>query len=349
MSEGPHPLTPAGWYPDPTQGDRLRYWDGTSWTHHYAPAQTASADSTGWASAGGAGQTLPGAPAPAPAVGVPPGPSGGPAQPGMSGCLKAFLIGVAAAAVGVIVLVSALVYFGGRAVHHLSTTIAGTPGRPASLPAGARDYTDERRQDRVAGPDGTVTLGSLSATATNWARTTSSTNGARLVCGDVVVRRSSVTAKDPFDAALQLAGDFAWTLVSPDGTETSYNPQSSSLSALSDYLMHGQTGNAAGQVLLHRSERHRAVRGDLAAPPAPGPTGGVDRPPALTSAREATWPAGRRVSLPHRTHRTHRTHMTAAVWLLTSGALKTEGLPVGDQHGGQLPHGALPAGGHPVP
>ncbi|WP_299274700.1 DUF2510 domain-containing protein [uncultured Georgenia sp.] len=30
----------AGWYPDPS-GDqsKLRYWDGTSWTEHYAPAQ----------------------------------------------------------------------------------------------------------------------------------------------------------------------------------------------------------------------------------------------------------------------------------------------------------------------
>ena len=33
----------AGWYPDPS-GDtsKLRYWDGTSWTAHYAPAQAAS-------------------------------------------------------------------------------------------------------------------------------------------------------------------------------------------------------------------------------------------------------------------------------------------------------------------
>ncbi len=27
---------PAAWYPDPSGGQRLRYWDGTAWTEHYA-------------------------------------------------------------------------------------------------------------------------------------------------------------------------------------------------------------------------------------------------------------------------------------------------------------------------
>jgi Protein of unknown function (DUF2510) len=30
-------LTPAGWYVDPTQTTRQRYWDGTKWTEHTAP------------------------------------------------------------------------------------------------------------------------------------------------------------------------------------------------------------------------------------------------------------------------------------------------------------------------
>lgn len=27
---------PAGWYRDPAGAGRLRYWDGTAWTHHVA-------------------------------------------------------------------------------------------------------------------------------------------------------------------------------------------------------------------------------------------------------------------------------------------------------------------------
>lgn len=33
--------TPAGWYPDPQEQGRLRYWDGAAWTEHQAPAQGA--------------------------------------------------------------------------------------------------------------------------------------------------------------------------------------------------------------------------------------------------------------------------------------------------------------------
>lgn len=28
-------LTPAGWYPDPSGGTRLRWWDGEDWTDHF--------------------------------------------------------------------------------------------------------------------------------------------------------------------------------------------------------------------------------------------------------------------------------------------------------------------------
>lgn len=34
MSETPP--APAGWYPDATNGNRMRYWDGASWTEHFA-------------------------------------------------------------------------------------------------------------------------------------------------------------------------------------------------------------------------------------------------------------------------------------------------------------------------
>lgn len=29
---------PAGWYPDPSLVDTVRYWDGSTWTDHRAPA-----------------------------------------------------------------------------------------------------------------------------------------------------------------------------------------------------------------------------------------------------------------------------------------------------------------------
>lgn len=41
MSHTPPP-TPAGWYPDHTMADTLRYWDGTAWTDHVAPASNQS-------------------------------------------------------------------------------------------------------------------------------------------------------------------------------------------------------------------------------------------------------------------------------------------------------------------
>lgn len=33
-------LPPAGWHPDPTSEDQLRYWNGQSWTEHVHPFQS---------------------------------------------------------------------------------------------------------------------------------------------------------------------------------------------------------------------------------------------------------------------------------------------------------------------
>src|SRR6476660_9024494 len=31
------PRPPAGWHPDPTDQNRIRYWDGANWTEHTQP------------------------------------------------------------------------------------------------------------------------------------------------------------------------------------------------------------------------------------------------------------------------------------------------------------------------
>lgn len=46
---------PAGWYPDPQDANRQRYWDGNAWTEH-------TADATPQAAAGGTPTTGGGAP-----------------------------------------------------------------------------------------------------------------------------------------------------------------------------------------------------------------------------------------------------------------------------------------------
>ncbi|MGO9027743.1 MAG: DUF2510 domain-containing protein [Acidimicrobiales bacterium] len=37
---------PAGWYADPKCADQLRYWNGSAWTKHVAPAVTEAAAGT---------------------------------------------------------------------------------------------------------------------------------------------------------------------------------------------------------------------------------------------------------------------------------------------------------------
>lgn len=43
MSETP----PAGWYPDPQDSNRQRYWDGTAWTEHTADGSPQAAGFAG--------------------------------------------------------------------------------------------------------------------------------------------------------------------------------------------------------------------------------------------------------------------------------------------------------------
>lgn len=51
MSDTP----PAGWYPDPQDGARQRYWDGTAWTEHTADGSPQAAGSGTVGAAGAAG------------------------------------------------------------------------------------------------------------------------------------------------------------------------------------------------------------------------------------------------------------------------------------------------------
>lgn len=252
MTDSRGSAVPAGWYKDPAGSDRLRYWDGATWSDSWAspaappppaPPPPMAPPPPNWGAA---------APPPPPMWGTPGvaggqwAPSGAPPKTGMSGCLKAFLIVLFVGALGGVLLVVGLVVVGGRVVHRLATDVNGTSGRPSSLPSSASEYAGERTQDHVAGSDGVATIGSLSAKATNWARTT--VGGRGLVCGAVTIQRSTVTSRDPFDAALQLAGDFNWELVTPSRTTVSLDSSTSSVSALSDYLTNNQTGNATGTV-----------------------------------------------------------------------------------------------------
>lgn len=66
--------TPAGWYTDPWRGDRLRYWDGTSWTGHVHPPEASPAVDA-------APGTAPGASVPAAAAGSAAAAASSPAAP----------------------------------------------------------------------------------------------------------------------------------------------------------------------------------------------------------------------------------------------------------------------------
>lgn len=46
------PPPPPGWYADPVMPGTQRYWDGSAWSEHVAPAGSAAASTSGPASSG---------------------------------------------------------------------------------------------------------------------------------------------------------------------------------------------------------------------------------------------------------------------------------------------------------
>jgi len=248
---------PAGWYAEPSGRPGLRYWDGSAWTDHVAS---------------------PGSPEPGTGVSTPTAtttaayPAGQAAQPrkGMSGCLWAFLIGFAVLAVGVIALFTII----GVGVSHVVHHVAGDVGRPPSLPSGAAGYRDNKKQDQVADASGTAKLGSTGVTATNWSRTTAPTTGSKLICGDVSVHRPASSSDTP-SRALQLAGNEAWSLQAPSGTDVSLSAENSDSSALFNALTEAKAGDFSGKVCF----------------PDPGENGRyvVLWQPDLLNARRAVW------------------------------------------------------------
>lgn len=47
LISAPPPGAPAAWHPDPGGSDRLRYWDGMTWTDHYADPPESGEESPG--------------------------------------------------------------------------------------------------------------------------------------------------------------------------------------------------------------------------------------------------------------------------------------------------------------
>ena len=47
MTDEAPPATPPGWYPDPSQVDTQRYWDGSEWTDQRAPINGAATPANG--------------------------------------------------------------------------------------------------------------------------------------------------------------------------------------------------------------------------------------------------------------------------------------------------------------
>ena len=125
--------TPPGWHPDPDDPTQQRYWDGTAWTEHRAPAAGA-----------------PGPASPPQQVAV--------AQPKRGrGCLWAFLIFLVIAAVGVVGVVVAIGFGANKVSNELNkghdvTYIVGGTTSKADLTYTTDGATSTQQEQGVAVP-----------------------------------------------------------------------------------------------------------------------------------------------------------------------------------------------------
>jgi hypothetical protein len=142
---------PAGWYQDP-QGTGQRYWDGTAWTEHVAPAAAPAAPQ-------------PQQPYPGGGPGAPQQPFGGgfaPAGGGRSnvGKIVGGIVGAIVVVVGLLAVIGGL--FGKGSIDHskaedlIRSKLTGPPPTSISCPSGVEEKKGATFDCTVVYPDGTT-------------------------------------------------------------------------------------------------------------------------------------------------------------------------------------------------